>query len=117
MEFMGRKSVMDKTEAIKAMLEGKRVRQSNWSAGAFLEYGKFGKYGTPSFTYEDGYEVDINQFQTLDWELHEEPKKSLTFDTPLGEIVARPYITSDFVLLDLADRRGWHMEGGLSDAC
>ena len=64
---------MNKKEAIKAMLDGKKVRRRYWPEDKYLVMNERGV-----IVDEDNSNEDINLAAFYVWEIYEEPKKKVT---------------------------------------
>lgn len=113
-------------EALAGMRKGEKWREISWSARSFIEVGD------NTFRDEEGerYYLGLMEVMEGDWERHEEPKKSLTLEEAEEALyegravrVDLPEISGSrrthtfrrrdmhaYLAIDLAERRGWHME-------
>lgn len=114
---------MNKIEAMRALCDGKKVRQVDWPQGYFVAMTTLGW-----ITNNNGGSTNLNQYFFSDWELYEEPKPKATYDDavaarevliywpsqsnePGGEllIIGSGWDPITLAKFDLADRRGYRM--------
>lgn len=121
---------MNRGEALNAYYEGEKVKLKSWPKGVWIQ-----KYAGRDDLSIDEHGNTRNENDTLslfadaDWELYEEPAKSLSFDdaatAPAGTTIqidfgqggtfrstrmASGWTWFDIVAFDLAERRGYRME-------
>jgi hypothetical protein len=77
---------MNKIEAMRALCDGKKVRQAEWAKGDFVTMNIVGRV-----TNNNGGSIDINKYSAYDWEIYEEPKPKVTYDDAMAARVVRIY--------------------------
>lgn len=69
---------MKKIEAIKMMLDGKKVRRNNWPPTQYIYFGKDSNIFKFKKENENELMIDMNNFEYIDdWEIYQEPKKKI----------------------------------------